>query len=291
VPRLLRATLGCALALPLAVYASVGSFSRYTADDYCWAGVLRTEGFFGAQVQWYTVYSPRYAFTFVVNVVELAGPAIVPFLPAAAIAVWLATLTWTFGQFGIKSLPALLLAEVAALATLQTAPDLPQSLYWQTGMLTYLLPLVLATFLIGWIRRAIDSNRLRFWSLGACALVTFVAGGLSETYLIPQNVALTLALVACPVFAPAGHRRSLSAAYLAAALAGGVTALLVILVAPATCGWPLQQPSPPPGIRLSAWGATSRSRSCCAWCCPRSRTGLTLLLVGARFCWPPRASR
>jgi hypothetical protein len=231
---LVYAALGGALALPLAVYASVGSFARYTADDYCWAGALRTEGFLGAQVLWYTVYSPRYAFTFVVNVVELAGPAIVPFLPGAAIVVCLATLTWTFLQFGIKSIPAVLLAELAALATLQTAPDLPQSLYWQTGMLTYLLPLVLATLLIGWIRRAVASDRIRYWSLGLCALITFVAGGLSETYLIPQNVALTLALATCTVLAVRGEARRLTLAYLAAALAGGVMALLAIVLAPAT---------------------------------------------------------
>src|ERR1700716_4472246 len=119
-PRWLTMALGVALALPLAVYASVGGFARYTADDYCWAGVLRTEGFLSAQVSWYTVYSPRYAFTFIVNVVELAGPAIVPALPIAAILVWLATLTWTVIQFGIRPMPALLLAELAALRTLQT---------------------------------------------------------------------------------------------------------------------------------------------------------------------------
>src|ERR1700674_1500546 len=100
------------MALPLAVYASVGSFARYTADDYCWAGVLRTEGFFAAQADWYLNYSPRYAFTFVVNLVELAGPTIVPALPLAAIVVWLATLTWTFVQFGIRSLTAVLLADL-----------------------------------------------------------------------------------------------------------------------------------------------------------------------------------
>ena len=71
-----------------------------------------------------------------------------PALPLAAIVVWLATLTWTFVQFRLEPLPtpSAVLAEVAAFATFQTAPDLPQSLYWQTGMLTYLLPLVLATF-------------------------------------------------------------------------------------------------------------------------------------------------
>ena len=68
--------LGIALALPLLAYASVGWYARYVADDYCWAGVLRTHGFLEAQVYWYTIYSPRYAFTFLVNLVELAGPAL-----------------------------------------------------------------------------------------------------------------------------------------------------------------------------------------------------------------------
>ena len=234
------AVLGAALAVPLVGYAFIGSFARYTADDYCWAGVLRTEGFLRAQMLWYTGYSPRYAFTFLVNLVELAGPAIVPALPAAAIVVWLATLTWTFLQFKIRlgrlstTTSALLLAEATALGSLQTAPDMAQSLYWQTGMLTYLLPLVLATFLIGWIRRAIDQPRLEAWALGISGLVTFVAGGLSETYLIPQNVALTLALLACVLVAPRAAVRRLASAHLAVALAGGVLALLAILVAPST---------------------------------------------------------
>ena len=163
-----------------------------------------------------------------------------PALPAAAIVVWLVTLTWTFVQFKIRlgrlstTTSAFLLAEATALASLQTAPDMAQSLYWQTGMLTYLLPLVLATFLLGWIRRAIDQQRLHAWALGMSGLVTFVAGGLSETYLIPQNVALTLALLACVVVAPRSPMRRVAAAHLAAALAGGVLALLAILVAPST---------------------------------------------------------
>jgi hypothetical protein len=222
----------------------VGSFARYTADDYCWAGVLRTEGFLNAQVWWYAGYSPRYAFTFLVNLVELAGPGIVPTLPAFAIAVWLCTLTWTAKQFGLATIQALVVAELAAFAALQTAPDLPQSLYWQTGMLTYVVPLVLATFLIGWIRRAMSLSIVEPWAVAISALVTFVAGGLSETYLIPQNVALTLALLVSLVLAWRrvgrrgeawrGEARWSPIAHLSAALAGGVLALIVIVVAPAT---------------------------------------------------------
>jgi hypothetical protein len=240
VARVVPAALGAALALPLLGYASVGSFARYTADDYCWAGVLRTEGFFRAQAAWYIGYSPRYAFTFLVNLIELAGPAIVPALPAVAILVWLATLTWTMVQFKIRlghlstTVSAVLLAEVALLGSLQTAPDMQQSLYWQTGMLTYVLPLVLATFLLGWIRRAYERQTVEAWALSISGLVTFVAGGLAETYLIPQNVALTLALCVFLVYAPRGPGRRAVSAHLAAALAGGVLALLAILVAPST---------------------------------------------------------
>ena len=225
-----QSALGAALAMPLLVYAAIGRFSRYTADDFCWAGTLRIEGFFNAQVLYYTIYSPRYAFTFVVNLVELAGPAVVPALPVVAIIVWLGTLTWTFKQFGIATTRALLLAEVAAFATLQTAPDLPQSLYWQTGMLTYVLPLILATFLLGWIRRGIR----HWWALAISGGVTFIAGGLSETYLIPQNVALTLALHAAFTLARPTPARSTILTHLGAALAGGVLALITIVVAPAT---------------------------------------------------------
>jgi hypothetical protein len=219
--------LGAALGLPLLVYGAIGAFSRYTADDFCWAGTLRIEGFFGTQVLYYTAYSPRYAFTLLVTLAESVGQAIVPVLPVSAIAVWLIALTWTVRQFGISTLRAFLLAEVAALATLQTAPDLPQSLYWQTGMLTYLVPLVLASFLIGWIRRANPS----WGAVVLSGVVTFVAGGLSETYLIPQNVALTLGLLAALW---TSRTRTTAITHLAAALAGGVLALIVILAAPAT---------------------------------------------------------
>jgi hypothetical protein len=226
---LARVALGAALALPLLAHASVGWYARYVADDYCWAGVLRTQGFLQAQVHWYTIYSPRYAFTFLVNLVELAGPAIVPWLPGVAIVVWVAVLAWALRQLGLELARGLLLAEVIVLATLHTAPDVAQSLYWQTGMLTYSLPLILATLLAGIVARAARSGALGVPSLLACVGLTFMAGGLAETYLIPQNVALTLALMLA-----LSMRRRVVAIYLGAALAGGVLALLAIVIAPAT---------------------------------------------------------
>jgi len=43
--------IGCAvLAIPLAAYAYMGSFMRYSGDDYCYAAVLVRNGF--AKTQW-----------------------------------------------------------------------------------------------------------------------------------------------------------------------------------------------------------------------------------------------
>jgi hypothetical protein len=223
VSRWAERALAIALALPLMAWALVGGYSRYTADDFCWAGILRTEGFLSANVHYYTIYSPRYTFTFLVNLAEMVGPAIVPALPVTALLVWLATLTWSFVQFGAATLRGLVLAEVAAVATLQTAPDLPQSLYWQTGLLTYLLPLIMAALLLGWVRLGIQ----HWWAWVVSGAITFLAGGLSETFLIPQNVALTLALLLACAYRT---RR----AHLLAAFLGGLLALAVIVVAPAT---------------------------------------------------------
>ncbi|HYY88860.1 MAG TPA: hypothetical protein VFA49_08690, partial [Chloroflexota bacterium] len=215
--------LAASLLLPLLVYGWTGGFSRYAADDYCWAGILNLQGVVQAQVHYYTGYSPRYTFTLLVTLAELVGPGIVPWLPAAAICGWLAALIWTLRQLlpsaGVPT-PAVL-ALLIAFATFQTTPDRAQSLYWQTGMLTYVLPLVLATLYVGWVAASTRSGA--GWRVAVSAVLTFAAGGLSETYLIPQNVALTLAAVLCLVACrnPVGRA---ALPYVLAGLLGGVVA-------------------------------------------------------------------
>jgi hypothetical protein len=147
---------------------------------------------------------------------------LVPVLPPLAIAGWLGALTWALSR-AFRPTTAFVLAALVAFATLQTTPDRPQSVYWQTGLLTYLLPLILATIFLGWALRRGRAN----WRLAVSFLLTFVAGGLSETYLIPQNVGLTLACLTA-------LRGRLPWKHFLAGLAGGVAALATILVAPST---------------------------------------------------------
>src|SRR5262249_28667077 len=134
----------------------------------------------------------------------------VPILPTAAMIGWWLALTWMLRQFSnliprLRSLLAAgLIAEVIVFATLSTAPDLPQSLYWQTGMLTYLFPLILLALYVGWVQRqvagALEGRGLAPWTLVISAGIPFIAGGMSETYLALQGMLLFVGVVACFVF-------------------------------------------------------------------------------------------
>jgi hypothetical protein len=80
--------LAAILGVPLAAYAYLGLFSRYAADDYCTAGQVVTRGLLGLELQLYEAWSGRFAFTFVVGLVELIGSGATRVLPAIAIVAW-----------------------------------------------------------------------------------------------------------------------------------------------------------------------------------------------------------
>src|ERR1700730_1726244 len=89
-----RALLPLTLFAALIVYAYRGWFSRYTADDYCTAGLERAAGFVGSQIYWYEFWSGRMTYYFVVDLVEFAGPTAAQVLPAIALVVWLWIGAW-----------------------------------------------------------------------------------------------------------------------------------------------------------------------------------------------------
>src|SRR5262249_11476319 len=84
-----------ALCAPLLIYALVGWFSRYAADDYCTASQVALAGFVRAQSNLYVNWSGRFAATLLITLVEVLGVGAVPVLAAAALAAWVAAATWT----------------------------------------------------------------------------------------------------------------------------------------------------------------------------------------------------
>ncbi len=170
------------------------------ADDYCNAAVFRNKGFWGAQKWIYATWSGRFSSTALIGTSTALGPHLIPFLPAMLMVGWLAATFWSMREIlwaldwrrDVLSIAAA--SELIVLAALASAPDLGQSLYWQTGALTYLTPVILWTLCCGVAasairRRAQTGTRLMNILL---PLLTFVAAGTSETAATTQVIVFTV---------------------------------------------------------------------------------------------------
>lgn len=176
----------------LSIYGIKGIYSRYAQDDYCYGYKVHDFGFWNMQIQSYIhtnqFNSDRYSLTLVHSLVELSGgPKTVPILPSLEIIGWLASLFFVFYQIGqvINGRKEYLIAGLSALTivffTLYLAPNLYQILFWLSAMQTYTTPLVLATLLFGFLILTARSSKLSWPVAIGLGLLTFFAGGFSET--------------------------------------------------------------------------------------------------------------
>lgn len=247
--------LGVAMMVSLGGYAYMGGFARYIADDFCTLGTLRRLGFIGSQVNWYENWSGRYSFTFTVNLTQLAGPKLTPILPALALALWLLAVTclilrWQrWLQTTTSIILAFALSGLVIFATLEGSPNVYQSLYWQTGMLTYTFPLILLTAYLGWLLFYTDGlpDKIRHsWVIPASGAATFVFGGFSETYVSVQTAFLITLFILSTIILKGKKRRQVNA-FLGAGIVGSLLAMLVIVIAPGNLiRRGLMPPSPDP---------------------------------------------
>lgn len=244
--------------IALASYIYVGFFTRYWYDDFCTAGILQQRGFIDSQIYWYTNWSGRFSFHIIVNIAELIGPKIVTILPLLVISAWCISATWTIHQLFLTfRLPfALIGSFVLALAvvfsTLGSTPDIVQSLYWQTGMLTYLAPLVLLTVWTGllvFVSR-IQSKLLVFILFLLIGFtLCFIAGGLSETYGILQ-LGILIILFITGFFCFCNSIRKFSLAFISASLLGAVLAFSIVFFAPGNEGRQAVLPKSPSKVSV-----------------------------------------
>ena len=117
-------------------------------------------------------------------------------------------------------------------ATLGTTADLPQVLYWQTGLLTYVAPLICFTLLVGCIARWAVQPRDSFAAgVGVCFGLAFVAGGANETFAAAQVAALGVAVVLAWLYGSNMVRKRL-VTLLVASLAGAGLGLVLVALAP-----------------------------------------------------------
>ncbi len=141
------------LFIALSVYAYVGTFSRYLADDYCHHGLLETYGFFQAAKIHYLTFSNRYMILVVPYLTDFFGVRGTSYLPALTLVFWLLALLWLFReifhamQFSQTPRFSLFLSALLAFLTILQAPNRYQSIYWEASAINRFFPLMLTTFL------------------------------------------------------------------------------------------------------------------------------------------------
>ncbi|HET6823924.1 MAG TPA: hypothetical protein VFH34_14840, partial [Anaerolineales bacterium] len=133
----------------LALYAYLGTFSRYASDDYCLSAFFLTDDLLGAMIQRYFVSSSRYTNILFIGLSDkLFGWYNVAILPAVMLTLFVLgmylflkeiseMLQWVWSR-GITFLLSLLLV----FFSVAQAPNLYETLYWRAGMTSHFAPVV-----------------------------------------------------------------------------------------------------------------------------------------------------
>jgi hypothetical protein len=198
---------GCiTLAVALAGFIVIGSYMRYSGDDYCYGATLTQMGFWKAQLYSYQNTMPysgnRYSLTLFYGISGQLSPRLLGLLPGLAVVLWLIASAWAVcSVFKLASLrqsaaEVMLIAGLLVFFSLAVTPSISQSLYWRSGMLTYLAPLIGITFLIAWIFQLMQVERVSWLSLTSLSGLAFLTGGFSETGVSLQAASIGLILLA-----------------------------------------------------------------------------------------------
>ena len=242
-----------AFAIALLIFAYLGTFSRYQADDYCIAAHVRLMGFWKTQTYMYTNWANSFSTNFLLSTIVFIGPRILPALPALVLLFWVFTIYW-FISNALPSLVhgiAILLAEMLVFFVIFEAPDRYQTLYWLSGMIPYLLSLVLLTFL-GYItlvmakRIIIKPNLMIYVGMG---LASFLIGGFSETTVALQIGVFALALIGVWFAHKKGTPRR-GFILLGIGFVSTLLSMLVLIIAPGNIVRQALLPPPPNLIKL-----------------------------------------
>lgn len=182
-----------AMLVAMAVYAYLGSFSRYIADDYCEAVRVTTVSPIQAVLDRYSDgafrSANRYSNILFVGFSEMLGQNSIPVTMVLMVVLWTLGLSWLVHETrkitGIEWSPLvdIFLGGMLAFMSFLQAPNLFQTVYWRSSMMTHFAPLVFGSLFFAFLMR---QARLPFnqsispFIYGCIFVAAFVLPGFSE---------------------------------------------------------------------------------------------------------------
>jgi len=182
---------------PLLLFSYLGKNVRYFSDDFLTAYVVEKYGFWEAQTYWYLSWTGRYSFTFLTSLVEfIFGLKITSYLPFIGLALWyLSSFYLIYLIFNFNKIKANLFVIAAAVtfpitATIISLDNFEEFIFWQTGILTYEVSVILFIFFLCFLCIFIYNKSLQNNSFFLIFLSFhfFLMGGFSETWTFIQII-------------------------------------------------------------------------------------------------------
>ncbi len=169
----------------LGLFAYLGLYFRYWADDWCYNADFRNLGFFQTLHGYVdnVTYTPsRYSVTILAGLFYPLGVFGLQLLIPISLLLW----TWglvrlfvnisSLSSYPLSTFHAVLLSCIIVYFSIYLAPHLYQSVYWNTGFFTYTFPLVL----FPWVLTLVTDQNTSKTKLILIALLSLLAGGFSE---------------------------------------------------------------------------------------------------------------
>ncbi|MCC7119402.1 MAG: hypothetical protein IT310_12830 [Anaerolineales bacterium] len=248
-----------ALLFVVGVYAYLGVFSRYWSDDYC--ETVRNQNASSpitAILQRYEEGSwraaNRYSNLTFVGFSEWLGPNNLPITITGMVLLWALGLSWSVSEFrqffktDWNFSTDIFLGLALEFFILLQAPNLFQTIYWRSSMMTHFAPLVFGSFLFAfWFRQARQAQKTSALNLAFICLATFIIAGFSEPPVAALVSALGLLGAALLLWGTPAAKQKLLPLTLSAFL-GALLGLIVMIFSPANFN--LMDKAPPTPLKL-----------------------------------------
>ena len=133
------------------LFAYLGYYNRYWADDWCYNADFKNLGFIEtlSGYAYNVTYTPsRYSVTIFAGLIQAFGILGMQLMTPLTVIFWVAGLAYLFYNVAqmaghqLSKWLVVLVASVIVYFSIYLSPHIYQSLYWRTGMLTYVTPLV-----------------------------------------------------------------------------------------------------------------------------------------------------